>query len=52
LSAQEKAIFLPAAEAHFDPALAAGRVVSDVCIFTQAAPGAGFTIAERLPLLG
>jgi putative phosphonate metabolism protein len=52
LSAQEKAVFLPAAEAHFAPALELGRSVSDVCIFTQSAPGAPFTIAERVPLLG
>ncbi len=52
LSLREKAFFLPAAEAHFAPALAAGRVVSDVCVFTQATPDAAFTIAERVPLLG
>ena len=52
LSEAEKAVFLPAAEARFAPALAAGRVVSDVCVFTQATPDAAFTIAERVPLLG
>ena len=52
LSTREKATFLPAAEAFFAPALHAGRRVSDLCIFGQAAPDAPFTIVERVSLLG
>jgi putative phosphonate metabolism protein len=46
----EKAAFLPAAEAWFAPALAVPRVVRDICLFTQVAPGAAFTLAERVRL--
>jgi putative phosphonate metabolism protein len=52
LSEAEKAIVLRAAEAWFAPALSASRRVEDICVFTQAAPGAAFTLAERIPLLG
>lgn len=48
LSSGEKAAVLPAAEAHLRESLGHGRRVSSVCLFTQAAPGAPFLIAERL----
>ena len=52
VSEAERAALLPAIEAHFAPALARPRFVRALCLFTQAAPGAPFLIAERLPLLG
>ena len=52
LSPEEKQAVLPAAEAHMLGALGHPRRVSSVCLFTQAAPGAPFLIAERLPLGG
>lgn len=52
LSDAEKAVYRPAAEAHFTDALRASRRVTDLCLFTQAQPGAPFLIGERLPLRG
>jgi len=52
LSDTEKSVFLPAAEAWFRPALSIPRRVEDICIFTQASPGAAFMLAERVPLRG
>lgn len=52
LSAEEKALYQPAAEAHFAAALAVPRRVVDICLYTQAGAGAPFVIAERLPLGG
>jgi putative phosphonate metabolism protein len=52
LSDAEKATILPAAESWFAPALAVPRRVEDICIFTQATPGAAFTLAERVRLRG
>jgi putative phosphonate metabolism protein len=52
LSDTEKAVILPAAEDWFTPALAAPRRVEDICLFTQAAPGAAFILAERVRLRG
>lgn len=52
VTAAEKAIYLPAAERHFAPALPIPRRVADICLFTQAGPGAPFVIAERLKLRG
>jgi len=52
LTAAEKAIYLPAAIDYFNPLLEAPRRVSDIALFTQAAPGAPFTIAQRIPLRG
>lgn len=52
LSADEKAVFMPAAERWFAPALAVPRVVRDICLFTQSEPGAPFVIAERVALRG
>jgi putative phosphonate metabolism protein len=52
LTAAEKDIYLPAATTHFDPILKQPRQVTDIALFTQAAPGAPFTIAQRIPLRG
>ena len=52
LSDAERAQYRPAAEAHFAAALPHERRVTEICVFTEAAPGAPFTIAERLPLRG
>jgi hypothetical protein len=52
LSADEKAIYLPAATAHFAEAIAAPRRVTALTLFTQAAQGADFVLAERIPLRG
>jgi putative phosphonate metabolism protein len=52
LTETEKAVFLPAAKAHFAAAIAVPRRVTDLCLFIQRAPGQRFTIAERLPLRG
>jgi putative phosphonate metabolism protein len=48
----ERALLLPAVQAQLGAAAARPRVVRSVCLFTQAAAGAPFLIAERLPLLG
>jgi hypothetical protein len=50
LSAEEQALWRPRAEAHFARALSLPRRVTDFCLFTQAVPGAGFVIAERVKL--
>lgn len=52
LSQNEKTIVMPAAEQWFAPALAVPRRVEDICVFTQAASGAAFTLAERVRLRG
>ena len=52
LTAQEKARLQPQAEAYFAGALSVPRRVTDICLFTQAAPDASFVIAERCPLRG
>jgi putative phosphonate metabolism protein len=52
LSDAEKSAVLPAAEAWFRPALTFSRRVEDICVFTQAKPGAAFTLAERAWLGG
>jgi putative phosphonate metabolism protein len=52
LDAAEMAAVRPAAEAHFADALARPRRVTELCLFTQVAPGAPFLIAERLRLRG
>jgi putative phosphonate metabolism protein len=52
LTADEKAIYQPAAERYFADAIALQRQVSDICLFVQPAPGEPFVIAERLPLRG
>lgn len=52
LNAEEKRMFMPAAEAYFARAIATPRRVGDICLFVQASPGAPFVIRERLPLRG
>ena len=52
LSAPERAAVQPEAEAHFAHAVGRARRVTDICLFTQAAPDAPFLLAERLPLRG
>ena len=50
LSDAEKSTILPAAEAWFAPALTIPRRVEDICIFTQSAPTAAFTLTQRIKL--
>jgi putative phosphonate metabolism protein len=52
IDAAAQAVFRPAAEAWFAPALATPRVVDALSVFTQAAAGAPFMVAERLPFGG
>jgi putative phosphonate metabolism protein len=52
LDEAEKARVRPLANAYFADAVAVPRQVRDICLFTQAAPGADFVIAERIPLRG
>ncbi|HEY3849103.1 MAG TPA: DUF1045 domain-containing protein [Acetobacteraceae bacterium] len=52
LTAQEKALYQPAAEQYFARAIALPRQVRDICLFVQPAPGEPFVIAERLKLRG
>jgi hypothetical protein len=52
LDAAERDRIKPVAQAHFAEAAGIPRLVSDVCVFTQASPEADFVIAERLPLRG
>jgi putative phosphonate metabolism protein len=52
LSADEKQILLPAAEAWFARAIAMPRKVGDICLSVQSSPGAAFIIRERLTLRG
>ncbi len=52
LTPAEKAIILPAVTEALGDAPAVARMVTDICIFAQAAQGAPFTILERLKLRG
>ena len=52
LSATEHATWRPEVERYFEAAIAAPRTVMDICLFTQAGPGAPFVIAERVALAG
>ncbi len=52
LTAEEKALYQPAAEQYFARAIAIPRQVSDICLFVQPASGEPFVIAERLKLRG
>jgi len=52
LTAEEKALYQPAAERYFARAIALPRQVRDICLFVQPAPGEPFVIAERLKLRG
>lgn len=50
LDPEQQTVLRPAAELHLASALACPRRVDALSIFTQAAPGAPFLVAERLPL--
>lgn len=52
LRPEERALILPAVTAHLGEAAAMTRRVGAISLFVQPAPGAPFTIAERLPLRG
>ncbi len=52
LAPAEKAIILPAVTEALGDAPGLTRSVSDICVFAQTAPGAPFTILERLTLRG
>lgn len=52
LSPAEKPVVLPAVTAFLGDAPAQPRRVEAISLFTQAAPGAPFLIAQRLPLSG
>ena len=52
LSAAEALVYRPAAEAFFAGCVSRPRRVTDICLFTQSAPEAAFTIAERIALRG
>ena len=50
LNPEDRTILQPAAEAHFAKALPIARTVDALTVFTQAAPGAPFLVAERFAL--
>ena len=52
LTEAQREVVMPLLAAHLGDAPALPRRVTELCLFTQAAPGAPFLIAERLPLLG
>jgi putative phosphonate metabolism protein len=52
LTAEEKAFYQPAAEAHLARALAMSRRITDICLFVQPSPGEPFVIQRRLKLRG
>lgn len=52
LSSAERDAVLPFLHGHFGDVPANPRLVTEICLFTQAGPGAPFLIAERLPLKG
>jgi putative phosphonate metabolism protein len=52
LNAEEKRVFMPAAEAHLARAIGLTRQVTDICLFVQPAPDEPFVIEERLKLRG
>ncbi|CAH0205222.1 DUF1045 domain-containing protein [Roseomonas sp. CECT 9278] len=52
LSPDEKAVLMPAVTAFLGDAPALPRRIGAISLFVQPAPGAPFTIAERLPLRG
>ncbi|MBP0443990.1 DUF1045 domain-containing protein [Roseomonas sp. SSH11] len=52
LAPEQEAVIRPAAQAFLGTAAARPRRVTELCLFTQAAPGEPFLIAERLPLGG
>ncbi len=52
LTAEEKQVFMPAAERYFARSIAASRRVEDICLFVQPSPGEPFVIKQRLKLRG
>lgn len=52
LTPAERDVVQPILAAHLGDIPARPRRVTELCLFTQAGPGAPFLIAERLPLLG
>ncbi|MXP63394.1 DUF1045 domain-containing protein [Roseomonas sp. M0104] len=52
LSGEQRPVLHAAANAVLAEAAGRPRVVRELCLFTQAASGAPFLIAERLPLMG
>ena len=52
LAPEERAEVLPAVAAWLGDAPARPRRVGAICLFTQAAAGAPFLVAQRLPLTG
>jgi putative phosphonate metabolism protein len=52
LSVTEHAAWRPQVERFFEQAVATPRMVEDICLFTQAGPGAPFVIEERAALAG
>lgn len=52
LTAEEKAVVLPAVQAHLGEAPARPRRVASICLFAQEAPGASFRILRRFRLGG
>jgi putative phosphonate metabolism protein len=52
LSPDEKAVLMPAVTAFLGDAPGHARRVDAISLFVQPAPGAPFTVAERLPLRG
>ena len=52
LTAEEKLLYQPAAERHFEGTIAAPRRVTDICLFVQSAPGEPFVIEQWLKLRG
>ncbi|MFL1462068.1 DUF1045 domain-containing protein [Roseococcus sp. DSY-14] len=52
LDAAERPRWMAEAQAVLGEAAARPRLVREVCVFTQAGPGAPFLVAERLPLGG
>lgn len=49
LTEAEAALWRPLAEAYFAPSLTAPRTCRSLALFTQEAPGAAFSLAQRLP---
>jgi len=52
LTEAQREVVQPLLAAHLGDTPTLPRRVTELCLFTQAAPGAPFLIAERLPLLG
>jgi hypothetical protein len=52
MSAAEHALWRPAAERFFAAAASVKRCVTDICLFSQMAPGEPFIIASRVALQG